>query len=122
MPRIFSTRYLRSSTSPTLNTPESVSSSASSRTRSRAGRRGVEVGEIAEAERAFDRVHLLDRVFEAVTTEFVLLDLLEPLAEIAELLVRHRRLPRGKDDRVLARGVRLVHSREGLEHGGDVIG
>ena len=65
---------------------------------------GGELGEVAERERLLDVGDALRRP-EPIAAELRLLDLLELLAELVELALGQRVLPRGEHDRVLARRV-----------------
>src|SRR5205807_2277649 len=74
-----------------------------------------ELCKVREAERSFDIADLFDGIFISIFAELLLLDLFELIAHLVELIVRERRFPCGENDRVLARGVILVHQHESLQ-------
>src|SRR5690349_3845099 len=75
-------------------------------------RRCGEFRNVREPQRVLDGGDLSDGIFEAVVTEGGFFDLLELVSHRVELLLGHRLLPRGENDRVLDRGVLFVHARE----------
>ena len=72
-------------------------------------RRRGELREIGKPERLLDLPDLRDGIFVAVLAELLALDLLELFAHLVQLALRERLFPSRENDRVLARGVVLVH-------------
>lgn len=64
---------------------------------------------------SFNGGDLLLRIFKAIFSELLALDLFKQLAHFRELLLVHRLLPRRKYDRVLARGVMFIHQFECIQ-------
>src|SRR4051794_18933013 len=78
------------------------------------GRRG-ELREIGQAKHLFNLADLFDGILIAVLAELLVLDVLEPLAHVAKLALRERRLPGWENDGVFAGGMVLIHPHECLE-------
>ena len=71
--------------------------------------------DICDSDICLNGGYLLLRIFKAVFSELLTLDLFEQLAHFRELSFGHRLLPRRKYDRVFAGGVMFIHQFKTLQ-------